>query len=338
MTIKKIIDEIASRLTGDAEKDMQTLMEEAERYKDDVQALEISRAIGRMLYKILPEDAKAEYQGIMDKLNLSRVTVLDEVKLKIKEGKLGEAEKIIKGLIPDDEIYREDKASLYFAFSEPIQEIFYRQKFEPSKEVRWAEGINTEVFVTYAYLLFEREDYDGAMDMLDRGLARNPLDTRLLFEKSEIYKLREDWDAFVDTIDLCREYAYRAHDVARVYRGLGYMFIEQEDWDTAICCYLLSLSYGHHPMAQSQLFCIQQKIQKKIDADHYYEHLEEILKRKNIAIGPPDENVAIPYAYGESAEEEEDYELACYFYSIVYDLTGDKEIGQKLETLKTHLP
>ena len=336
MEYSKIIEKITGKLTGDIDKDVAMLQKEAEKYMDHEYSEEILRAVGRVLTQVMPNDEKDKIYHILSNLKLSTDAVLDEVKLKIREGDLDKAESIIKSILPHEGKYQEDKVSVYFAFNNQIEVIYYKSKFNPQKDIRFVSAdIDTEVFLTYAYILIEKKKFDEAMDMLDRGLKYNPLDTELLFEKGEIFKLRKDWEEFKKVTDMCMEYSYSPESIARAYRNYGFMFIELKDYDAAICCYLMSLQFDRNnmTMAQSQLYYISKVIDSKINEEEYFEVIDQLFEERGIQIGANPELLDIAFALGQKYEEDKVYEDACYFYSVVYNLTGDEEIRKRIESI-----
>ena len=54
--------EITSGLTGNPEQDMKYLKETSEKYKDHQYSQEILRAIGRLMYEMIPDDKRAEVE------------------------------------------------------------------------------------------------------------------------------------------------------------------------------------------------------------------------------------------------------------------------------------
>ena len=52
--------DISSKLTGDSDQDVKYLMSIGKQYKDHRYSKEILRAIGRMLYDVMPENKKEE--------------------------------------------------------------------------------------------------------------------------------------------------------------------------------------------------------------------------------------------------------------------------------------
>ena len=62
MNFEDIMREITRGLTGDQKSDTKYLMEQMEKYKEHELAREILRACGRLLFKCIPEDEKAEFE------------------------------------------------------------------------------------------------------------------------------------------------------------------------------------------------------------------------------------------------------------------------------------
>lgn len=329
-----IIEDITSNLTGDSRKDFDYLQSEADKYKDHEYSLEIVRSISRLLCKVMPDDMNDEIDKMFSNMQLSTDTVVAEVQLKIREGDLDQAERMIKTALFPESMFKEDKVSIFFAFNNPIEEIYYKSKFKPVKDIRIVPQIDADVFLSYAYILIEKKRFDEAMAILDRGLRYNPLETKLLFEKGEIFKLRKEWDDFKHITDLCMEYSYSSKNIARAYRNYGYMFVELEDYDVAICCYLMCLARDRSDMAQSQLYYISQLTDRKIKPEDYSDKIEELFNDKEIRLRANPELLQIAYGLGKQFEDDQQLNDAHFFYSIVYDLTNNEEIKEKLMTIK----
>lgn len=61
-----IMSTITAGLTGDARHDIAYLMAQAEAYKDHPLAKEIARECGRMMWDLMPDDAKAQFDQAVD--------------------------------------------------------------------------------------------------------------------------------------------------------------------------------------------------------------------------------------------------------------------------------
>jgi len=264
----------------------------------------------------------------------NRDQILNEAVVRIKEKNFAEAEKLLKPLLPDEDFPGEDEAFLNLSFNEPMEEVYYRFRFKPERTIgRSSPGLG-RTFLTYAYLLMQKKDFEGALRVLGRGLRYNPIDTGLLFEEGEIFKIRRDWTVFKKITDLCLSYACRSPAVARAYRNYGYMFAELGDGDGAACCYLLSLEYEDHAIARGQLERIAHRARRLIDERYYHEQFGRILEERHIQVGPSRDLLTIARTFALNCEADGDYPAACYFYNVLFDLTRDRNIEKKMTHLK----
>lgn len=272
--------------------------------------------------------------GEADRKKLYRDVIFNEAVKRAGERKFDDAENLLRSLLPGGGSTREDEEHLRLAFAEPFEELLYKHKFKPAKRIAPHPEAEVRTFLTYGYVLMERQNFDEALKVLEGGLQYNPVHVALLFEEAEIFKIKKDWTAFRKTTDMCREYAFKSQDMARVYRNYGYMFAGQEDYEAAICCYLLSTWYEQHVHAQNQLQQISRTLNKKIDEELYRELIPEVLKEREIGIGPSGEILNLAYSFATRCEEDKDYRAACYFYAICQDLTQDSRIEVKLGELQ----
>ena len=108
---------------------------------------------------------------------------------------------------------------------------------------------------------------------------------------------------------------------------------EKEAWEAAFSCYLLSLQYERESkQAASELYYISQK------ADHFTEpsfaDVQKYAKEYGIPLGPDKDVVGLAYAYGNRFLNDHRYDVAVYFFTIVYDLTHDDEIKKIIEDIQ----
>ena len=333
MEYAQIMKEISSKLCGDQEKDLKYLFDEADNYRNHKYAVEIHKGILRLIWDKCPDGDKGHAMRIAEHIDSFINNILQRVNIKISEGRLAEAEKMIKSLLPIDDDVIKNIGSLCYWFNELMEEIIYRYKYNPEKETLRDPYGNSKIYFTYACILFERKNYDEALKILEKGLKYNPFNTELLIEESEIFKLRKDWVTYKRITDMCLEYSYKSNDVARAFRNYGFMFIEQVDYDAAICCYLISLYYDDHATAKNELYHISKIMNKTIDEKYYYENMKNILTDRGLQTGPSNDMLELAYNFAVLNEEKHDYRFAQYFYKVCFDLTKDDDIRRKIESI-----
>ncbi len=275
-------------------------------------------------------DFKEDYFEIYKTASLLKIT-----KKLIGNEEFEKAEELLVSLLPS-------KNSKGLAFYEGMETLLYSKFYAQDQKYESNTQINLDVFQIYAFLLVEVKNYDIAKNIMNEGLKFNSVDSNLLHEKGEIYKQKKDWKSFKEITDFSIKYSFRAEDVARGFRSLGYYFVEVEDFDTAICCYIRSIVYYDTPMAHDELKFIEEKMGKDIELGYYCKNSETILKKKDIEEVPCVYALNIAYGISEEFEKELDspernemIRELFYFYDIIYDLTADEEIIEKIERLKS---
>lgn len=336
MTYDEIMREITAGLTGDTEKDTVYLKEQMEKYKEHELAKEILRACGRLFYGLIPEDKKKELAQVIDNDMSGIHAVLDEVKFNVFKKDFGRALELMENLMEKTEknlLYQNDSVTEYFSFEAPFEFFMYVQKYKAEKEIKWIEYPYAAIYLQYGSLLVDLQRYEEANLALEKALRWNPMSATIMFEYAETYKILGQMDKYIDVSKKAFSVAYTKSDVARAYRNLGYYFIEQEKYQAAIGCYLLSLQYDNESKnAQSELYYIHQKTEGSVEQPTL-EELIEIAEIEGIPMEVDRDVLGIAVAYGKHFLDDGEVAGARAMFEIVYDLTDDETIKDILDKL-----
>lgn len=107
---ESIIKEITGGLIGESEKDIEYLKNQMEKYKDHEFGKEIIRACGRMMYALIPEDKKDDFEDIYDPdyNDMLRVSFMH----KFGRAKLGDLVSLFSGRDFEERSYKEEIAKI----------------------------------------------------------------------------------------------------------------------------------------------------------------------------------------------------------------------------------
>lgn len=339
MNYDEIMKSITQGLTGDFDTDRQYLMNQMENYKDHDLGKEIVRACGRLLYSILPEDKKEEIARVMQTDELGVEATLDEVRFNIYKKDYEKADVLMKALVTKVEdleksgMFQDDTVSMYFTFNGFFEELLYITRNKPKKDVRRSEIPFAEIYLQYGSLLFELKRYEEAREMLRKAMRWNPCSAQIAFEYAETYKVIGDLEGFLQVSINTFKVAYTPDTVARCYRNLAFYFVEKELWSEAMACNLMSLQYDHNsPNAMSEMYYIQQKTNGSVP-EPGVEELRAYSEKYGFPLGADDDILGIAYGYGRRFLEDEQYEAAKYFFTILYNLTDDEEIKNIIDKI-----
>ena len=336
MIFDEIMAEITAGLTGNPEDDKQYLILQIDKYKKNEYANEIARAIGRILYKLLSNEERKEVCQIFDNLTLGIETSLEEAEFQMYKNNYNKALEIIEPLIAKIEEkgwYKSDSVSDYRCFDNIFEEIIYKEIFKPSKDVRKIPENYTKAYYIYGIILFELKKYNEARKILEKANEYNPVSTDVLFELSETYKVKQEWDGYLRINNDCLKYAYSSKALARCYRNYGFYFIEKTNYDMAAMLFFLSMNYDEDSkMAQSELLYISKKT-GEMPHPTSIENTMKLLKIHNIQSGANQLILGLAYSIAKVAQESKNNNMAKNFYEIFYDLTKDDEIKNIIDSL-----
>ena len=335
-TFDEIIKEINAGLTGDYKTDLKYLEEKSREYKDHEMGREIVRACGQIMFDILPEDKKAELSKALEQDKKDERAVIDGIKLNIYKKEYDKALNMLEEYekkISEIDFYEDDKVSEYFQFDEFMQEVIYRYRNNPTKEIREATGIPyCEIYMIYGSLLSALKRYEEARTMLKKGLRWNPLSFDMTMEYIETFKLEGDQDKAYELTVEAFKIAIHSAQIGRCYRNLGDIFAEKKLYPEAVACYIMSDRFENNvKQTQDGLNHILQVTGETFNPS--MTDLEAYSKKYGFPIGADKDIVELAYNYGKHFLEEKEYGGAKYCLGIVYELTDDAGIKELLDTI-----
>ncbi|MFZ2959906.1 MAG: hypothetical protein WA705_23755 [Candidatus Ozemobacteraceae bacterium] len=331
-----ILTLLKKELSGDPEKDHALLQAAAEKYAQHPENREILRAIGRLMYAVLPEDKKRDADKVFAiESNAVRATLL-QVRNRIQAKEFDEAEKLINQVHPDEDLFASDAVTEYFSFNNYLEEVYYREKTGCKKNIHPPPFPFNEYYNYRVFLLFEKRRFDEAETFIEAALKRNPLYAHMLFEKSEIAKSRKDWRAFFDTSLLAFPMLYKRPDLARFFRNIGFYFVERSLWEEAFAAYFTSMYWHPTNLAEGEIQFILQKSGQDL-RKQAAEKCLELLGKHSIPLRADPLWSKIAWHLGRDAFEEKVYDLALFFFTVVHDLVGDEEAAERCRECEKHL-
>ena len=337
MTYEEIIKKITEGLTGDVSKDIKYLREQSEAYKNHSMSKEIFRACGRIMFDILPEDKKSEMSRIIGNDRKAIETTLDEIRYNIYKKNISKAMSLSEVLVKkadEETMFQNDSVSEYFTFNEFFEEALYTYYNEPKRQIRAAGIPFSRIYFLHGNLLFEQKKYEEAKAALEKAMRWNPINSDILFEHMETFKVTGDIEKFAELTKEAFKYVFKPKDLARCYRNMGYYFIEKKKYQEATACYLMSLEFeDNNKNAQSELYYIHSKTSKEFH-EPTFDEIKKYGEKYGFPIGASDKVIGLAMTYGQRFLDNENIEATVYCLEIVYSLTHNDKIKSLIEQLK----
>ena len=241
-SFEEIMNEITGGLTGDADQDVAYLQEQMARYSGHEMGKEVSRACGRMMFEIIPDENKDEFSRAVGNSQKAMNTAFSEAKYRIYKKDYDKALDILEAIITNIEssdMYDNDSLSEYYTFSDSFEKVLYEINSGTKKEVHEVPVPFSEIYRTYGSLLTELERYEEAQAAMEKARRWNPTNAKIAFAYANLMKITGDLDRFYELTKEIFGFAYTSNAVARCYRNLGYFFSKKELYTS---CRMRSLS------------------------------------------------------------------------------------------------
>lgn len=328
-----IINDIKANLGGNKDLDRKYLSTQIDKYKDHPYNKEILKEISRMMWDCLSDEEKIEFIEISQNEN-PIMDILNDVSYDIEQGEyrlaLDKLDKFMKTFQPP---FEDDKVTEYHFFTNPMDEILFNTYIGAEKEVRLIPDNQPllDLYYIYGFLLLETQKIDEAEEYLKKAIRINPVSSRIILELCEIYKQHTyNYNKYYMYASDALKYAYYPMDIGRCYRALGNYYIAENQMKTALALFTYSMEFDLSPLAYREINYIKSKNNIELTLDESI----DIIKNKNIQIGP---NPFILETLETLANEYEENMLlnqSIYFYKLLYNLTDDEKILDRINELE----
>ena len=329
----QIINDIKSHLGENKDLNRAYLSTQIENYKDHPYSEEILKELSRMLWDCLSEIEQEEYSRIIENEN-PIIDILTEISHDIESGEyklgLNKLDKFMESFYP---VFEEDRISEYHFFTNPLEEILFSEYIGAKKQIIYIPDNQPllDLYYVYGFLLLEDNQFNKAEKYLKKALKINPVSSRIILELCEIYKMHTyTLNKYVILTSDALKYSYSPIDIGRCYRNLGYYYIEENQMETALALLIYSMEYDMSPLAYSEINYIQSK-NKNLDLT--LDEAIDILKNKNIQIGPNPFILETLNSLGEEYEKNLLFNQSLYFYKLLYGITKDETTLEKIDEL-----
>ena len=129
-------------------------------------------------------------------------------------------------------------------------------------------------------ILFEESRFPEAISFFEKCIEMQPERTNAWFEKAEAQIKLRDYKSAMQTLQLTAKYAKKNEEIARLYRRIGFIKIEERSYDDAIACMQYSMQFAKNDIASGELQYIESMTGKKELPEN--ENAEDYLRRRGL--------------------------------------------------------
>ncbi len=337
MELNNIVKEIKMNLTGDYVKDSNYLKEMIDVYKGHPLSKEVNKACKKLINNLPILSVKGLFSDILTK-ELKDINDLVNLMHELtNNGKYKKARQLLKEVIFEIENthwYKNNKYEDYIYYFEPFEELIFRAILNESRNKQLTMIPISLFYAQYASLLVEDFANDlKTYDYTTKAMIWSPANAAIKNEYIEFIKDKTDLKTIFDMTTDAMKIAFNKEDVARCFCHFGYYFSELEMFKEALTCYTLSISYDFN---QEEAYYEMDYILEEVDKDLLPYSEGELLTFSEEYKIPlhPDLNLSLlALKAAEVSMEAKDWELARYFYTIIYNLSDAEEFKDIIDTI-----
>lgn len=125
-------------------------------------------------------------------------------------------------------------------------------------------------------------------------------------------------------------------ELATYYRNMGWYYLEKYKPDLSASLYRYSTYFVESEAAEQEIKYLETALNKSMGQESS-DKIIEILEQNGIPVGPSNITLALLIKAGEEAESSGNYVQANDCYMMVYDLTQDEEIGNRIKIINERM-
>lgn len=332
-----ILKNIENKMTGNIEEDYKFILKEASHFQA-LEAFDMVSEIMKLLGKHYGEEGK---KFILDKLKENvdtRKRMYLDVIEKEKQKKFAEAQEGIVKLIDTFPIKRKlNDNQMLVSFNNLIETVIYSTLYNKDKKelVRLEEPYSNYYF-HLGFNLFQLQDFEEAIKMLDISLKYDPVTVDAMLLKAECYYNLGDLGSFFDTIDYALLHAYNKFHLANAYYLLTKYYVSIGDKKMSQACSLISKNY----LVTTEINALTDQANKLQGEDLDYRDVNAIkgvFDSHKTQFGPSKEILGVLAKALQDEKTKSNVSLKYYYLSILFDITKDPSLQKQLEELKPEI-
>lgn len=228
-------------------------------------------------------------------------------------------EELIKRLVPEHKTQRDE----WFCPNHILEIYLYEYWVNHGEYKCTSSRINT-LYRQKGIL----EEKSGRLEEAEKSflsaLEWNPVDMESYIALCENNAKRKEWYALKENAQKMYLYCYTRADMARYYRYLGRHFLEVYQPELAACLYHYSNYWYRTRTADKELEFLKAAAGNRIESLSF-EKDRRLLSEHKIPLQPEAMTLSILYY---AAKKEKDSEMQKLYYYMLYQVTGNSEIGK----------
>lgn len=230
----------------------------------------------------------------------------------------------------------EEKGTCAISLNHVMEYYIYAFYYKPDWDVSATQIPIGEYYRTHGELCIKLSRFKEGAESFKKAICWNPVDLDAILGLAECYRNLNMLERYYIVTKQAYRYCCTRATMARYYRNMGYYYVAKYKPEIARACYIYSNIYYKTDNADSELKFIEEALKEKTP-DLTIAQMQEMFAGEGIEPGPASDTIGVIYRVGELMMNDNEYALARDCFSIVYDITREKELEPVLDELQRAL-
>ena len=219
----------------------------------------------------------------------------------------------------------EDEKNTYYTFGNYAEEAIFNYIYKSKKQNIYPEQNISEIYYYLGFINIDLKNYDLAVEYLDKALKWNPINISAMFEKATVFRMKGNLDRNRAEIEKTFIFIYNSSYLAKLYRELGWYYVERKIYDLGNALYTYSNYFYKTNNAENELKYIAQQENRDVRYTPIAE-INQYLKDYNIPINFNRSIVNCIFDELQKVKNNNEKRSSARYYSnLMYDMTLRKE-------------
>lgn len=236
------------------------------------------------------------------------------------------ARKCIEKILNDyPENFTEDNYGEVFSFQDVLELYLYTLILDNEVNFKQSPIDNSGIYQVYAEILIAQNEFDKAIKSLEISLKWDPVNVEALLMLADGYSFKGIKEKSINCILKALDFSVNCASLGRAYRSLGDYFYSEQQYEEAVCTYLISSSYLVRSSIkdigeiEEKISMIEKETSSKINIPTL-KRAKEIMKSKGVKVGPGIHASKAVLSLRKDAEEREQTNIVNYCNDIIEEL------------------
>ncbi|MDO4467342.1 MAG: hypothetical protein Q4C49_10140 [Bacillota bacterium] len=335
-TKQEIIQEVLDQMTGDALKDIETIVNVLEENQDHPEIEAIGFELLSKITDRIPDKAKSEMARMLEENHKACENQLADVEELIDDHLYEEALEKIENLFRCFEMlkmFNEDNIFRFYTFEDGLQESVYRVIHGIQTPTGNAPENYGKAYHLYGKALLGLNRTQEAKEKFNCAMRWNPMQIASYIGYAQALKVEQDLDGAKEFVCKAFRYAFKKEDIGNIYCFLSGLYLDLEEYEVAYYSAFFAGFFARKSKANKYINRVKDACPYELKAPEP-ERVTTVFEQYKIEKAPGEEMLQVLFSIANYCEKHNRLKESLFVWNTIYELIEDEASVKKIDALE----